>query len=52
MFQRKFVEKIKTHYLFISRRSWHLQDAAEKRGSAGQAADDYNTVHSLCMLDN
>jgi hypothetical protein len=37
---------------FFFRRSCHLRDAVEKCDSAGQAADDYNTVHALCMLDN
>jgi hypothetical protein len=42
-FQKKVLEKIKTHILYsitFSRKSCRLWDNVEKYGSAGQAADD------------
>ena len=54
MFQRKFVEKIKTHILravtFFSRKSFFLWDNMEKIGRAGQTTD--KMARALCMPDN
>ena len=52
MFQKKFVEKIKTHVLCsatLFRQSCRLWESVEKYGTAGQTAD--NMAHAHCMLD-
>ena len=49
MFQTKFVEKIKTH--FILNNTFRLCDNVEKHSPGGQATDD-NMAHAHCMLDN
>ena len=51
MFQTKFFEKIKTHFVF--RKSFlivRLRDKVEKYGKAGQATDD-NIAYAHYMLD-
>ena len=52
MFQTKFVEKIKTHFIFNNffEKSCHLWDNVEKCCIAGQAAYD-KMVYAHCMLD-
>jgi hypothetical protein len=53
MFKKKFVEKIKTNFMFINfffRNSYLLWDNVGKCGVAGQAADDM-TAHARSMLD-
>jgi hypothetical protein len=43
MFQAKFVERIKTHFMFIFfffRKSRRLRDKVKKYGRAGEAVDD------------
>jgi hypothetical protein len=55
MFQKKVVEKIKTHILcsvtFFFRKSRRLRDNVEKYCTARQPTD-YSTEHAHCMLDN
>ena len=54
MFQVKFVEEIKTHFLcsitFFFKKSCYLWDNVEKCCIVGWATDDI-MVHSRCMLD-
>jgi len=48
------LENKNTHFMFnefIPRKSCSLWDSIEKRGRAGQAADD-NIAHVLCMMYN
>jgi hypothetical protein len=55
-FQRKFVEKIKTHFMlnkFSSENRAVYEIMWKKYCRAKQATDgQYNTAHALCMLDN
>jgi hypothetical protein len=54
MLQTKFVEKIKTHFMFSS---FFPENRAccelmwKKNGRAGEATDDYMAL-AHCMLDN
>jgi hypothetical protein len=50
----KFVEKIKTHFMFnniFSRKSCLLWDSAEKYDTAGETKDE-TTAHAHCMPDD
>jgi hypothetical protein len=53
MFQKKVLEKIKTHFMFnnfFPSKIMHLWDNVEKYGRANQATHD-NMTHAHCMLE-
>ena len=59
MFRTEVIEKIKTHFMFISpprRKLYRLWDNVEECGRVRQATDDNSstgsTVHVHCMLGN